>query len=710
MENPQKTLEKTPKKTSGRICTFYSYKGGVGRSMALANVAIVLARLGRTVLVADWDIEAPGLDRYFERPGVRVDRRTPGVVDFVTRFDKTDTQLWRQSVRRIPVRNGKEIHLIHAGLDDADYPERLRSIDWQELFSRGLGNSLEQWRNDIRASYDYVLIDSRTGLTDVGGICSILLPDYVIALFTSNDQSVDGTLDAMSRAKIAHARLPVDRSKLLIVPVPARDESNTEYEKAREWRYAYGQKLAPLIADWIPVGKDPVEVFDFLKIPHVPFWSFGEQLPVLTEDPRNPKTLAYSYSVIARLLDSGLDWSEVTGAGEQAIEAEVQQRVESEAREREAEAVRLKTEESLRASREKQYEEMKRIAYDRADDVRFRLARAQRRAQSLMLTLALISAALPIGWLVFVWKYLGYLPVSAIFTDGALLMVTTGTGVAVLCALALTTGSAISVNSRLRAHERALRELDATMAHFNLKTLNSFAPVDELITQLLQTIDTLDEAVPHLSNSGDRGKRADVDVTLANAPTSYRSSDMTSPVPSLRTDTPPPSSEMLMNSLTESDIVICFQPKGISRDWLREFMPMLSAWVSEQIGRDADISLVPVSSGEASEKIGALLDKTSALAIVVLTEGALRAPEIQRLLERSADQSGKTILLWLDRPASDGPLYRRLTRFPSHDFSDLAYVGEGFSRSERYLDFQDRVRDLARTVAADLGGSRLERA
>lgn len=48
----------------GRIITFYSYKGGTGRSMALANVAWVLAAAGSRVLAIDWDFEAPGLHRY----------------------------------------------------------------------------------------------------------------------------------------------------------------------------------------------------------------------------------------------------------------------------------------------------------------------------------------------------------------------------------------------------------------------------------------------------------------------------------------------------------------------------------------------------------------------------------------------------------------------------------------------------------------------
>jgi MinD-like ATPase involved in chromosome partitioning or flagellar assembly len=52
------------------IVTFYSFKGGMGRTMALANIAVLLVRRGLRVLAADWDLEAPGLDRYFRAYGI----------------------------------------------------------------------------------------------------------------------------------------------------------------------------------------------------------------------------------------------------------------------------------------------------------------------------------------------------------------------------------------------------------------------------------------------------------------------------------------------------------------------------------------------------------------------------------------------------------------------------------------------------------------
>src|SRR5881392_468367 len=78
---------KQPARRPGSIVTFYSYKGGTGRSMTLANVAWLLANSGRRVLAIDWDLEAPGLHRYFE-PFLsdKSLERSTGIIDFVRDF------------------------------------------------------------------------------------------------------------------------------------------------------------------------------------------------------------------------------------------------------------------------------------------------------------------------------------------------------------------------------------------------------------------------------------------------------------------------------------------------------------------------------------------------------------------------------------------------------------------------------------------------
>ena len=77
-----------PQGREGQIVTFYSFKGGTGRTMALANVAWLLASSGRRVLAVDWDLESPGLPRYFN-PFLSADavRDAPGVIDLIREFD-----------------------------------------------------------------------------------------------------------------------------------------------------------------------------------------------------------------------------------------------------------------------------------------------------------------------------------------------------------------------------------------------------------------------------------------------------------------------------------------------------------------------------------------------------------------------------------------------------------------------------------------------
>src|SRR3712207_6018804 len=72
----------------GQVVTFYSYKGGTGRTMALANVAWILAAAGKRVLVADWDLEAPGLHRFLA-PFLAGDAAdgAPGIIDLVREYE-----------------------------------------------------------------------------------------------------------------------------------------------------------------------------------------------------------------------------------------------------------------------------------------------------------------------------------------------------------------------------------------------------------------------------------------------------------------------------------------------------------------------------------------------------------------------------------------------------------------------------------------------
>jgi hypothetical protein len=154
-----------------------------------------------------------------------------------------------------------------------------------------------------------------------------LLPDYLLSLFTTNEQSLLGVKNVMARARAAQHDLPLDRQRLIIIPIAARDESNTEYERAAESRRRFARELSGFYDDWIHKDETAENVLDYLKIPYIAFWSFGEQLPVLEEEPSNPKTLAYSYALIARLIHGRLDWAEVR-EGREAMELQTKKAAE----------------------------------------------------------------------------------------------------------------------------------------------------------------------------------------------------------------------------------------------------------------------------------------------------------------------------------------------------------------------------------------------
>ena len=290
----------------GKIYTFYSYKGGVGRTMALANVALLLAERGRRVLCIDFDLEASGLHDYF-RPllpeGWKADR---GIIDLVDRQDTT----WREVVSPLKVDkasgNGR-VDLLPSGVEATDFVARLGKLDWEKLYGKeGLGERLEFFRQEWATSYDTILIDSRTGLSDTGGICTVQLPDYIVMVLTANEQSLKGTLDVAERINRARADYPATRSQAPILPLISRFEGSVEKKRSDEWMAKLADRLTPLYSSWLDSRVQPSEILLHTRLPHVGYWSFGEGLPVLEENRKDPFTLAFAYTTLAALIDREL--------------------------------------------------------------------------------------------------------------------------------------------------------------------------------------------------------------------------------------------------------------------------------------------------------------------------------------------------------------------------------------------------------------------
>lgn len=219
-----------------RTVTFYSYKGGVGRSLALANMARYLATLGYRVAAMDLDLEAPGLTWKLLGDGQSSPEK--GVVDLLVSAAASEGLPSSILDFTIEIKVGTDsgtVLLLPAG--SAPHPEywkKLGQVDWFHLFRSedpaGVPFFLElkeRIRDDLKP--DYLLIDARTGITEMGGIATTVLADQIVCLLAHNRENLEGAravLRSIRQAPRLESQSPAD-----IVPVLARIPFGMEAEK-----------------------------------------------------------------------------------------------------------------------------------------------------------------------------------------------------------------------------------------------------------------------------------------------------------------------------------------------------------------------------------------------------------------------------------------------------------------------------------------------
>lgn len=292
------------------IVTFYSYKGGVGRSMSLANIAFELAKRNKKVLIVDWDLEAPGLERYFNK--FEINRNSDGLLQLLLEFRNNNPANYKDYLWSIFTEFSHPIHLLHSGREKnpTKYSADLETFKWDDFFKPdGGGKHLEDLRNKWLKEYDLVLIDSRTGLSDASGVCTIMLPDIVIPMFTANYQSLFGIRDIMNFIQSARQRLSVDRMALTILPVPSRFGTRVEFKESQEWLDRIADILKDCFSDWLPKWIEPRYVLEQVKIPQIDYFSFGEKLAVVEQGSNDPESMGFIYSKLAEFLAS--DFSDI---------------------------------------------------------------------------------------------------------------------------------------------------------------------------------------------------------------------------------------------------------------------------------------------------------------------------------------------------------------------------------------------------------------
>ncbi len=256
--------------------------------MSLASVAWVLAKdYNLNVLVIDWDLEAPGIHRFFD---IKNDNIDFGLIDLFYEYKKLLTsdepikedELINLDKYVLPniekFKGGGSISLLPSGRFDSDYASKVNDFDWQDLYENWQGfNFIEYLKNEIKKKYYICLIDSRTGTTDIGGICTIQIPDAVVMLFALNEQNIEGIKNIAHNINEISPNYRVEKNPPQLIVLPSRVEQAAEGNLLIKWQQNASEKLF----DYLPVENqnDALTYIISQSIPYKPEYGFGEEIP-----------------------------------------------------------------------------------------------------------------------------------------------------------------------------------------------------------------------------------------------------------------------------------------------------------------------------------------------------------------------------------------------------------------------------------------------
>lgn len=288
----------------GAALTLTSFRGGVGRTMAVANLAWLLANSGKRVLAVDWNLSAPRLGELFSPFCPDFDPRTrAGVIDILWEYvlehyrvgSTYDSDVARQALVGKVIelswsfQRGGTLHFLNAGLAES-YRVRHRLFPWSDFYSQ-LGGSLfaESTRESLLAMYDYVVIDGPTVLQDTSALTTLGIADAAAFCCLAAGNDIEAT--ALAAARIAGARgarpshLPVDRA-LRIFPVLMRAEYG-ELSLLDETR----ARMHTVFRDLHSSHSESTQTS--CEVPHVPYYSYGNPLAAAWSGPSDRLAAAY---------------------------------------------------------------------------------------------------------------------------------------------------------------------------------------------------------------------------------------------------------------------------------------------------------------------------------------------------------------------------------------------------------------------------------
>jgi hypothetical protein len=242
------------------VTTFYSFKGGVGRTLLLANTGALLAQR-RKVLLWDLDLEAPGM--HFIPSLTPAPLPRAGFLEWLLQWDQDGRRLPLEPERIqallqsiCPAPTQPNLFILPAFGEGADFANLYRDIDWTALWLDEPRKSMELFQQVLRAlgeqgPFGHILIDSRTGLTDLGGLLVAVLPHASVLVGGYAEQNTRGllsikkALEPAVRGQLAERPKDAPMLELVLVasPVPSDDVKRMELGRGN-WDKLFG--VSPL--------------------------------------------------------------------------------------------------------------------------------------------------------------------------------------------------------------------------------------------------------------------------------------------------------------------------------------------------------------------------------------------------------------------------------------------------------------------------------
>lgn len=189
------------------VTSFYSFKGGVGRTTATILTALLLARQGKKVLLIDFDLEAPGLASVFANQSDNAESllSVKGFVDFLIDYEANkrdinklniDDYYFVKNEQILVGSNGGELVIVPAIATDGNsafsYINKLSKANIKFGFGKDYTPDLFLKTIEDKIKPDHILIDTRTGINDVGGLVFNRYAQNIFLLFYGNQQNMFG--------------------------------------------------------------------------------------------------------------------------------------------------------------------------------------------------------------------------------------------------------------------------------------------------------------------------------------------------------------------------------------------------------------------------------------------------------------------------------------------------------------------------------------